>query len=74
MAERDQFLKDNPQVLIDPIDSLVVVGKQNTQLHEELLKVYDELDRYRTALTVIADGCTADPARTAKAALANRSN
>jgi hypothetical protein len=57
--------------IADPAEALVHVGKENTELHEELGRVYGELDRYRQALTVIADGCSVDPARIAKTALMN---
>ena len=40
--------------LVDnPVQALVAVGTENTQLHEELQRVYRELDWYRDALTYI---------------------
>ena len=39
----------------NPVEALVAVGKENTELHEELARVYGELDLYRNALTEITE-------------------
>lgn len=38
----------------NPVEALVTVGKENSELHEELARVYSELDWYRNALTFIS--------------------
>jgi hypothetical protein len=60
-------------ILEDPIQALIAVGKENSELHEELARIYAEVDRYRNALMVIATipGPAMD---VAKRALANRFN
>lgn len=40
-------------VVTNPVEALVEVGKENSQLHEELAKCYAELDKYRAALQKI---------------------
>ena len=42
-------------VLNNPSKALLAVGKENTELHEEVFRVHNELDIYRTALTAIKD-------------------
>ena len=41
-------------IINDPSKALVAVGKENTELHEEMDRCHRELDIYRNALTVIA--------------------
>lgn len=41
------------KVVTDPVEALVHVGKENTDLHEELAAVYAEVDLYRDALMAI---------------------
>ena len=41
-------------VIENPAEALVTVGKENSELHEELARVYSELDWYRNALTFIS--------------------
>jgi len=41
-------------VLNNPSKALIAVGKENTELHDEMDRCYRELDVYRNALTVIA--------------------
>lgn len=60
------------QSIDNPIEALVAVGKENSELHEELARVYTELDRYRDALTKISQS-PGLPGQVAKAALAQRS-
>lgn len=43
------------KVITDPVRALVEVGTENTQLHDELQRVYSELDHFRRALTIISD-------------------
>lgn len=40
--------------ITDPVKALVEVGKENTELHEEVRRLYSELDGYRNALTIIS--------------------
>ena len=37
----------------NPIETLVVVGKENSELHEEVQRLFREVDWYRNALTTI---------------------
>jgi hypothetical protein len=55
----------------NPVEALVAVGKENSELHEELARVYAEVDRYRVALQMIMLH-PGDPGAIARAALANR--
>lgn len=48
------------QVIDNPVEALVAVGKENSDIHEELARVYAELDLYRNALTAIS-GITGEP-------------
>ena|SRR5258706_15005139 len=41
-------------ILNNPSKALIAVGKENTELHEEMDRCHRELDIYRNALTVIA--------------------
>ncbi len=41
-------------IIDDPSKALIAVGKENTELHEEMNRCHCELDIYRNALTVIA--------------------
>ncbi len=41
-------------ILNNPSKALIAVGKENTELHEEMTRCHGELDVYRQALTVIA--------------------
>jgi hypothetical protein len=41
-------------ILNNPSKALVAVGKENSELHEEMDRCHRELDIYREALTVIA--------------------
>lgn len=50
------------KVVTDPVEALVAVGKENTELHEELVVVYAEVDLYRDALAAIAQIDASDPA------------
>ena len=59
-------------VLTDPVELLVAVGVENSQLHEELRQVYAELDRYRNALTIISRMQYAPAATVATRALAQK--
>lgn len=54
----------------DPQAQLRAVGKENTELHAELSAVYRELDRYRNALTRLADYPDGKVQQIAKGALA----
>ena len=47
-------------IIDNPTEALVKVGKENTELHEELARVYSELDLYRNTLTAIV-GVTGEP-------------
>jgi hypothetical protein len=38
----------------NPNEALLRVGKENTELHDELRVVYAQLDGYRVALTTIS--------------------
>ena len=58
-------------IITDPVAALVRVGKENTELHEELARCYSELDRYRTAMTKLADA-PGLPGQIARAALAGK--
>jgi len=42
------------KTITNPTEALVRVGKENSELHEELRNVYSELDHFRNALTLIA--------------------
>jgi hypothetical protein len=42
------------KVVTNPVEALVEVGKENTELHDELHRVYREIDWYRLALTTIS--------------------
>jgi hypothetical protein len=42
------------KIITNPNEALVHVGKENTELHEEVQRLYIELDWYRTALTTIS--------------------
>jgi thioredoxin-like negative regulator of GroEL len=42
------------KVVTDPVKALVDVGKENSELHEELARCYAELDLYRDTLTLIS--------------------
>lgn len=57
-------------VVTNPHEALLAVGKENSELHEELHRVYGELDRYRGALTKITEMQGNPAARIAMAALA----
>lgn len=59
-------------VITNPVKALVDVGKENSHLHEELAKVYAELDLYRNALTTISTIPHEAASRIAKAALAQQ--
>jgi hypothetical protein len=63
---------NGPRIIGDPAQALVAVGTENSQLHEELAKVYVELDRYRNALTTIGKMPFAAAADLAKRALAGK--
>jgi hypothetical protein len=57
-------------LLNNPAEQLLAVGKENTELHAELARVYPEIDRYRRALTALSeypDGRVQDIARRALA-------
>jgi len=41
-------------IINNPSKALLAVGKENTELHEEMDRCHRELDIYRQALTVIA--------------------
>src|SRR6266446_4613029 len=41
-------------ILNDPSKALIAVGKENSELHEEMDRCHRELDIYREALTVVA--------------------
>lgn len=41
-------------IITDPVKAIVAVGKENSELHEELAVVYAELDLYRNTLTAIS--------------------
>lgn len=38
----------------NPIEQLMAVGKENTELHQEISRLYPEIDRYRRALTELS--------------------
>jgi hypothetical protein len=42
------------KLITDPAAALKEVGTENSQLHEELARLYGEVDGYRNALTVIS--------------------
>lgn len=41
------------KVIANPSEALLAVGRENSQLHEELAACYAELDRMRNGLTAI---------------------
>lgn len=49
------------KVVDDPVEALVAVGKENTELHDELITVYHEMDLYRDCLAEITRIQTSDP-------------
>lgn len=53
----------------NPVEILAMVGRENTELHEELRKVYSELDHYRNALALIRGMPFEVPAKVAGNAL-----
>jgi len=59
--------------ITDPVQALVAVGKENSELHEELARIYAELDRYRSALQKVMSH-PGEPGRIARAALGNGAN
>lgn len=42
------------KVLENPVEALMLVGKENTELHEELATVQRQLDWFRRGLTYIS--------------------
>ena len=58
-------------VITNPVEALVAVGKENSEIHEELARVYSELDRYRNALTEITTA-PGRPGEIARKALAQK--
>jgi hypothetical protein len=58
--------------IVNPNEALVRVGKENTELHEELRAVYAELDHFRNGLTIIAGMPYEPAAKVANNALAKR--
>ena len=42
------------KTITNPVEALVVVAKENSELHEELAAVYVQLESYRVALTTIS--------------------
>jgi hypothetical protein len=55
----------------NPVAALVDVGKENTELHEEVARLYREIDWYRTVLVTIST-MPNDAASIAKRGLAGR--
>lgn len=49
------------KTVTNPVEALVHVGKENTELHEELAAVYHDLDLYRDALAAIVGIKAFDP-------------
>lgn len=60
------------KIITDPRAALLEVGKENTEMREELNGCYQELDRYRRALTTISTMPYSPAAEMATRALANR--
>jgi hypothetical protein len=59
------------KTLDNPVEALMAVGKENSELHEEVFRLQSEVDRYRNALFIIADH-PSEAGEIAKAALANK--
>ena len=73
MSVEDDIKRRFGQVITNPSAALIEVGKQNTELHEELAGCYKELDRYRNALTTITKMPYEPAVRIATLALGGRS-
>jgi|HubBroStandDraft_3_1064219.scaffolds.fasta_scaffold78831_2 hypothetical protein len=58
--------------ITNPTEALVRVGKENTELHEELARVYADLDHFRNGLTLISGMPYEPAAKVANNALAKR--
>jgi hypothetical protein len=43
------------EIITDPVQALFKVGKENSELHEELARVYSELTWYVRGLTYLAE-------------------
>jgi len=43
------------KVITNPVEALVDIGKENSQLHEEVQALYREVDWYRRGLTYISE-------------------
>jgi len=60
------------QIVTNPVEALKLTAKENSELHEELAKIYAELDRYRSALTMIMQMPYAPAVNVATKALGQR--
>jgi hypothetical protein len=52
---RRTLLQRHGTIVVDnPTKAMIAVGKENTDLHEEVERMWRELDLYRDALTLVA--------------------
>ncbi len=61
------------EIITNPYETLIEVGKENSELHEEVFRLQTEIDRYRTALQSLV-GYPGPASIVAQNALANRIN